>query len=472
VGLVSYLGRLNYDYNGIYLIEGQFRRDGSSKFDKDNRWANFAGISGGIRFSEYDFIRELDIFDNLKLRASYGETGSQTGIGNYDYISSISTGTTVFGYTGAKVNTSWISAMTSSERTWERVATTNIGLDFGFLKNRLSGSFEYYIRENKGMLISMTYPQTLGATAPKTNNGNFQAKGWEFQLNWNDRVNSDFSYRVGFSLADARTEVTEYAGAVAIGVGLNNKVIAADKTGSFIEGKPLNALYVYKTDGILQNQAEVDAYYQTINASGTLAPVQGTASQLTPGSVRKVDLNNDGKITTDDLYYYGDANPHFTFGLNLGANYKNFDFSMFIQGVGQQYIAREGQLASPWFSGWTNQNATFWGNTWTEDNPNAKYPIMSRNGDRNNWNYKWYNDINISNCWYARAKNIVVGYTLPKHIVRKAYMENLRLYISADNLFEFSNVKDGFDPEHKSASGQGNVDVYARTISFGIDLTF
>ncbi|MDL2208218.1 TonB-dependent receptor [Parabacteroides sp. OttesenSCG-928-O15] len=468
VGMVSFLGRLNYDYKGIYLLEGLFRRDGSSRFDKDNRWANFAGVSGGIRFSEYEFVKAWDIFDNLKLRASYGETGSQTGIGNYDYISSIATGTTVFGYNGQKINTSWISGMTSSNRTWERVATTNIGLDFGFLQNRLNGSFEYYIRENKGMLISMTYPSTLGASAPKTNNGHFRANGWELMLNWNDKIGDDFSYRVGFSLADARTEITEYEGAVAIGVGLNNKIGAS----SFIEGKPLNSLYVYKTDGYLQNQAEVDAYYQTINESGTLAPVAGTANQLTPGSVRKVDLNKDNKITTDDLYYYGDANPHYTFGINLGANYKGFDFSMFIQGVGQQYIAREAQLSSPWFSGWTNQNATFWGNTWTPENTNARYPIMSRNGARNNWNYKWYNDINISNIWYARAKNIVVGYTLPKALTRKVLVDHLRLFVSADNLFEISNVKDGFDPEHKAATGQGNVDVYARTLSFGIDLTF
>lgn len=476
VGMISLLGRLNYDYKGIYLLEGIFRRDGSSKFDKDNRWANFAGVSGGIRFSEYDFMKDLEIFDNLKLRGSYGETGSQTGIGNYDYISSIETGVTVFG-NGDKANTSWIKGMTSSNRTWERVATTNIGLDFGFLQNRLNGSFEYYIRENKGMLISMTYPQVLGGAAPKTNNGNFRANGWELQLNWNDKIGDDFHYRVGFSLSDARTKITEYEGAVAINVGLNNKVLFTDdimagKAGSYIEGKPLNALYVYKTNGYLQNQADVDAYYQTINGEGTLAPVQGTANQLTPGSVKKVDLNNDGKITTDDLYYYGDANPHYTFGITLGANYKGFDFSMFIQGVGQQYVAREGQLSSPWFSGWTNQNATFWGNTWTESNTNARYPIMSRNGTRNNWNYKWYNDINISNSWYARAKNIVLGYTIPKMIAKKAYLENLRLYVSADNLFEFSNVRDGFDPEHKAATGQGNVDVYARTLSFGIDVTF
>lgn len=469
VGMISYLARLNYDYKGIYLLEGLFRRDGSSKFIKENRWANFAGVSGGIRFSEFGFVKDWNIFDNLKLRASYGETGSQTGIGNYDYVSSISTGTTIFGFNGTKTPTAWVSSMTSTDRSWERVATTNFGIDFGVLNNRLTGSFEYYIRENKGMLISMTYPATIGASAPKSNNGNFKAKGWELMLNWSDKIGDDFKYNVGFSLADAKTEITEYNGAIAISNGVNNKV----NGNAFIEGKPLNAIYVYKTNGYLQSQAEVDAYYKEITQkSGGMHPAQGTSNQLCPGSVRKVDLSGDGRITTDDLYYYGDANPHFQFGINLGANYKNFDFSMFIQGVGKQNTIREGQLSSPWYSGWTNQNATFMGNTWTEDNTNARYPIMSRNGSRNNWNYKQYNDINVNNCWYARAKNIVLGYTLPKSWLKKISLENLRLYISGDNLFEFSNVKDGFDPESKASTGQGNVDVYARTVSFGIDLTF
>ena len=218
---------------------------------------------------------------------------------------------------------------------------------------------------------------------------------------------------------------------------------------------------------------EVNAYYTQITQSpGGEHPVQGTANQLIPGSVRKVDVNGDGKITQDDMVYYGDANPHFMFGLNLSAAYKGFDFKIFIQGVGQQYTVREGQMSSPWFSQFTNQNATFYGNTWTVDNPNARYPVMSNNGSRNNWNYKWTNDININNNWYARGKNIVLGYTFPKKIVDTMMLSNLRLYLAGDNLFEFSNVKDGFDPESKMATGQGNVDVYSRTLSVGVDLSF
>lgn len=462
VGMISWLGRLNYDYKGIYMLEGLFRRDGSSRFSSSNRWANFYGLSGAVRLSEYQFIKKLNLFDNLKLRASYGETGSQSGIGNYDYYSTISTGTTIFGYTGSKVNTSWISGMTSQNRSWERVATTNFGLDFAMLRNRLSGTFEYYIRKNNDMLISVTYPVTLGATAPKMNAGGYRSNGWELQLNWNDRIGTDFSYNIGFSLSDARTKVTKYSGATAIAAGTN----------SIVEGKPINAIYVYKTDGLLQTEDEVSEYYKTINGKGTIAPAQNTNNQLRPGCVKKVDLDGDGAITTNDLHYYGDANPHFLFGLNLGAKYKGLDFSAFIQGVGQQNIVRTGNLRGPFVSWWMNQNRTYLNNTWTETNTNADFPILSFNGSINNWNYSWYNDVNVMHAWYARMKNMVLGYTLPKTLLNKIGVENMRLYISGDNLFELTHVKDKFDPEAQAGTGNGSVDCYARTVSFGIDLTF
>lgn len=462
VGMISWIGRLNYDYKGTYLLEGLFRRDGSSKFSKENRWANFYGVSGAIRFSEFGFMKNLNLFDNLKLRVSYGETGSQGGIGNYDYYSTISKGTTIFGYDGTKANTAWISSMTSRDRTWERVSTTNFGLDFAVLNNRLSGTFEYYIRKNNDMLISVTYPQFLGATAPKTNAGGYRANGWELSLNWNDRIGQDFTYNVGLSLSDARTKVTNYEGAAAITYGKN----------AIVEGKPINAIYVFKTDGYLQSEAEVTEYYKTINGEGTLAPTENSNSQLRPGCVKKVDLNGDGAVTTDDLYYYGDANPHYQFGINLGASYKGFDFSAFIQGVGQQNLLREGNLRGPFISWWMNQNRTYLYNTWTEDNPNARFPILSFDSSVNNWNYSQYNDINVMNVWYARLKNIVIGYTLPKHWMKKIGVDNLRLYLSADNLWELTHVADGFDPEAQASTGNGKIDCYARTISFGIDLTF
>lgn len=461
-GLVSYLGRLNYDYKETYLLEGTFRRDGSSKLAPENRWSDFVGASAGVRVSEYNFIKNLNIFDNLKLRASYGEMGSLSGIGNYDYISNMTLGTTVFGTTPAQVSTAFVAAMTSRDRTWERVASTNFGADFTVLKNRLTGTFDYFINKNKGMLIQVAYPSVLGATAPYTNDGHFTSKGFELSLQWKDKIGKDFEYNVGASLADARTEVTSYPGKVSISPGTN----------SIIQGKPINSIYVYRTAGYLQTEADVTDYYSKMSGPGSLIPVQNSANRLTPGTVRKLDLSKDGAITTADLDYFGDANPHYTFGINLGASYKGFDFSAFFQGVGKQNIVRTDMMSAPFRWGWTNQNRIFLNKTWTPDNTNAAYPVMTRNGSRNNWDYAWVNDINVTNVSYMRCKSLVFGYTLPKLIVSKAGLGSVRLWVSGDNLFEFDNVKDGFDPESKTATGQGNVDVYARTVSFGVDLTF
>ncbi|MCX6236388.1 MAG: SusC/RagA family TonB-linked outer membrane protein [Bacteroidia bacterium] len=472
-GLVSYIGSLNYDFKKTYLLKATYRRDGSSKLAPENRWADFIGASAGIRLSEFDIIKNLNIFNNLKVRASYGEMGSLSGIGNYDYISGITLGTTVFGTTPAQVSTAYVSAMTSRNRTWERVASTNFGVDFTVLKNRLSGTFEYYVRQNKGMLINVTYPSVLGATAPQTNDGNFTAKGFDLTLQWKDKIGKDFNYNVGLILYDSRTEVTHYPGKVSIGVGTN----------SIVEGKPINALYVYRTDGYLQTEADVNDYYSKVSGTGSLIPLKTSIDRLTPGCVKKLDLRGpkdangnytaaDGAITTADLDYYGDANQHYNFGINLGASFKSFDFSAFFQGVGQQYVVRTGTLSGPFRVGYQNQNSVFLGNTWNPQNTNAKYPVISRNTPRVNWNYAWTNDINVTSVSYMRCKSLVLGYTLPKLLVSKAGLGNVRFWVSGDNLFEFDNVKDGFDPESQIAAGQGQVDVYARTVSLGIDLTF
>jgi len=471
---VSFLGRLNYDYEGKYLVEFSARRDGSSKLAKDQRWDNFFGVSGGWRLSEEAFIKDnIDWLSNLKIRASWGQSGGLSGIGNYDSYAAISTGTTIFGTTPDMASTGWISGMTDASRSWERVESMNYGIDFGVLNNRLTGSFDYFKRKNKGMLISITYPATLGGTAPSTNSGNFTAKGWELVLNWQDRINKDWSYNIGFTLDDSETKVTKYTGNTTIAAG-SNKIV---------EGKPLNSLYVYRTDGMFQTEAEVDVYLAQMNGakSGSLiSGVNSGSSKLRPGSVRRLDLNGDNDITTDDLDYYGDLSPHYRIGLNLGVQYKGIDFSAFFQGVGKQNTIRKGQMLCAFYSGWTNTNGYLHGKTWSsEDNPvvggnsNADFPIMSRNGTINNWNYKHYNDINVMNTWYLRAKSISLGYTLPNKITRKAAIEKMRVWVAGENLFDISNIKDGFDPEsYSEMETYKGVEIYSSTISFGIDLTF
>lgn len=470
---VSLVGRVNYDFAGKYLIEGTWRHDGSSRLTKNNRWHDFFGASAGWRLSEETFMEDVDWLSNLKLRASWGQSGSVAGIDNYEAFASIKTGTTVYG--GSRYSTSWISNITDDTRTWETVNTTNVGLDFGFLNNRLSGSFDYFWRKNDGMLINITYPASYGGTAPKTNSGVYKTHGWELALKWQDRIGKDWEYNVGVTLANAKTEVTSYKGKDAITWGKNDVV----------EGKPLNALYVFKTDGLFQNQAEVDAYYEQMNGnvSGSLISnvKNGTVNELTPGCVRRVDLDGDNDITKDDLYYYGDTDPHYTFSVNLGLRWKNLDFSAFFQGVGQQYNVRDGQMGCAFWSRWTNTNGKFADVTWYAGDSNgyhaantsATQPLISLNGNRNSWNYKNYNDINVKNNWYARCKQLQIGYTLPKHILANTPIGNVRLWVSAENLFDISNIDDGYDPEMQSKMGTyAGVDVFGSSVSFGLDVTF
>jgi len=469
IGLVSYLGRLNYDYDGIYLFEALARRDGSSRLHPDYRWKNFYGGSVGVRLSEMGFMKG-GFFDNLKLRASYGETGSVTGIGAYDYISNMGAGSTIFGAPPSLVNTAWITGITTNNRTWERVSTINTAIDFTILDNRLSGTAEYFIRENNDMLVNITYPKVLGATAPKTNSGDFTTTGWELSLNWKDRI-GEVNYNIGLMAWDSQSEVTRMEGANTIVKGNN----------SVIEGKPLNAIYTYVTDGILQNEEEVLAYYnsygfndgdQTVMKPGTVLPQYRSPNRLVPGNVKRVDVNEDGVINEDDLVYFGDANPHNSFGLRMGLQWKGFDFSAFFQGVAQQNILREGGLAYPFSRWWMNQNSSFLGETWTVDNQNATWPAIFYNGHRKNWNYGHPNDINVVKASYLRAKVLSLGYTLPQEMLNRVGIDRVRFSLTANDLFVISNVKDGMDPEQKTSAHQGDSVPYVSTLIFGFELTF
>lgn len=471
LGLASYIGKINYDYDGIFLLEGLGRRDGSSRLHPDYRWKNFYSGSTGINLHKLDFFSNLNTFNNLKLYASYGETASVTGIDAYDYISEISTGSTVFGSTPTQSNTAWIAALRSIDRTWERVATTNYGIDFAILDGRLSSVVEVFHRKNLGMLTSITYNQVLGATAPKTNSGDFTSNGWEVSVNWKDQI-GDLKYNAGIMVWDSKSEITRMANTTAYAPGENKTV----------EGRPLNSIFGYKSEGLFQNDAEVLEYYnkygfvdptnQNGMKTGSLIPAYRSANRLTPGSVKRVDANGDGTITTADLVYLGDANPHNSFGISLGLQYKGFDFSTFFQGVANQNIVRTETLAYPWRRWWQNQNVSFLDTAWTPENTDATQPIMSANGSRNTWNYAHTNDINIIKARYMRAKVISVGYTLPESIMNKMGIERLRLSVTGNDLFVLSNIKDGLDPEAGSNAVSGNIVPFNSTIVLGVELNF
>ena len=469
-GLVSYITRLNYDYDNRYAVEFLGRRDGSSKLATNQRWKNFYSVSGYWRISGEKWMKSLTWLNDLKLRYNYGKTGSVEGIGNYERFATLSTGSTILGINPSAHTTLWIDGMTSDQRSWETIDSHNFGLDFTLLNNRLSGSFDYFIKNNTGMFISVEYPQVLGASAPKVNDGKFGARGWEFALNWHDKI-GEVKYNVGFNLADARSEVKKLTN--------NENVPNAGLNSNRLIGKPRNSIYVYKTDGLFQNQAEVDAYYDkyywnadhTGPKEGNILPAPGKqkTNTLRPGARKVVDLDGDGVITRDDIYYAGDAAPRLSFGIKGGLEWKGIDFNMFFQGIGKQKILRTGNMYAPWVVNYTRQNVSFMGKMWSEENPNAEYAIASRDAAFNRWNYQ-NKDVSVQNNKYIRLKSLVVGYTLPKAWTSKAGINKLRVYFSGDDLWEWTKVKDGYDPEYGEASN--NTFPFSRQITFGVDLTF
>lgn len=467
-GTYSYIMRLNYNYAEKYLMELMGRRDGNSKFAPGYRFKNFASVSVGWVFTSEEFMKFLTpVVDFGKLRFSYGSSGNDAGLGDYDYVTAISKGTTALGVIPSwHVSTGLAGGgLISYDRTWERVEQKNFGIDLNFLNNRLRGSFDFFIKDNKGMLSPVTYPAVLGGTAPKTNSGHLNVKGWEFTIGWKDQF-KDFSYYADFNIGNTKSMLKNLEGADTWGAGRN----------ATVNGYPLNSFFLYRTDGYFKDQEEVDRYYALYTAGkGALVGVgKGSSSQLRPGDTKRLDLNGDYKITPDgsqdsDLQYLGDANPHFTFGLNVGASWKGFDINAMFQGVGKQYVLRRDWMAYPFQSRTSNQNPMFLGKTWTESNTGAEYPRLTTNTSVSHWNYE-NNDFMLQNNRYIRLKTLIVGYTLPQIWTRKVKLEKVRLYFSGNDLWEATSIKDGFDPEMGEVSNNNGYP-FARTWSFGLNVT-
>lgn len=468
-GTFSYIAKLNYDYAERYLLEVMARRDGNSKFAKGHQFKNFASASAGWIFTDEAFLKSITPIVNFgKLRASYGSSGNDVGLGNYDYISTISQGQSVLGNPAQLVTSSSLtnSGLISLTRTWEKVEQKNVGIDLHFLNSRLTTSFDYFVKDNKGMLTNVTYPSLLGGTAPKTNSGHLNVKGWEFTIGWRDHIN-DFNYGLSFNMSNSKSKLMDMEGA-------DTYVAGKNKT---INGYPLNSWFVYRTDGYFKNQEEVDRYYALYGAkAGALSEVmQGTVYELRPGDTKRLDLNNDYMITDNgsqdsDLQFAGDGDPHYVFGINVNAEWKGFDFTAFFQGQAKQLIMRSGYMAYPFSTTYTNQNVNFVGQTWTEGNTDARYPRLTSYYQRAKWNYQ-NNDFMLQNNRYLRLKSLIIGYSLPKSLIRKIGLQKLRVYFSGDDLWEATSIQDGYDPEMGEASNSSGYP-FARTWSFGVNVTF
>ncbi len=462
-GLYSYVGRFTYNYKDKYLFEVSGRRDGSSKFDTGYKWSNFGSAQVGWVVSQEEFMKNIKPISLLKLRYTYGETGNQVGIGNNDYVSQISNGSALFGSVPAFQNSAWVNGISSNERVWERVIKKTYGVDFGLLDGKIFGYYDYFNTRNTNMFINVQYPDVLGGTAPKSNAGQFDVRGWEFSLGYRGEVGK-FKYSVSANMSDTRNKITSMKNANVIRPGLNSTANSYN-----VEGYPINSYFMYETAGFFQNQEQVDAYYDTYGGKGDLAALGTDQTRLRPGDIIKVDRNGDGVINQEDLKFVGDAAPHYVYGLNLTGQYGGFDITAFFQGVLEQDIQRIGYMAYPFATLYTNQTTAYIGKTWTEQNTGAAFPRMTANLDRAKWNWL-NNDFALQNNRYIRMKSLVVGYTLTDLKVADYTIPKVRLYFSGNDLFEFTKVKDGYDPEFGESSN--TTYPYNRTWSLGLNVTF
>ena len=455
-GLASYFGRLNYSYKDRYLIEADIRRDASSRFSSSNRVGIFPSFSAGWRLSEEKFIKDMNLFSNLKVRASWGQLGNQQIGSDFPYTSAISLGASNYVFGNAIVTGASQTVLANKDIKWETTETSNVGLDAGLFSQKLSLSFDYYVRKTKDILLNIPIPIVIGLSAPIQNAGNVENKGFDFSINWQDRI-GDFSYGTKIIFSNVKNEVTNLANA--------GPIISGDSYTAV--GNPIGMIYGYETVGIFQDQTSISS-----------APTQ--FGVLKPGNLRykdqlTVDTNNDGipdqgdgKINSNDRVALGNPFPIMTYGIDLNAAYKGFDLSVSLQGVGKRDVLLGGKLIWPLFNAGKIQE---WHvkECWSSENVDAKFPILAASSFGSN-------DIQTSSTWvfnaaYLRVRNLTVGYTIPQRLLKKIFINDLRFYFSCQNLFTFDKLPDGIDPLVPNGNS-GAIYPVTASYTFGIDLKF
>lgn len=471
--IAGFFGRINYNYKERYMIEANLRYDGSSRFIGDKRWRLFPSFSAGWNIAREAFFEPVShVVNTLKIRGSWGQLGNNNTDDTdawYPFYQTMPTGTANSGWllNGKKQNTAGLPGIVSSLMTWETIESWNIGLDFGLLNNRLTGSFDYYNRYTYDMIgPAPTLPSVLGAAAPKINNCDLKSYGWDLEVSWRDRIN-EFGYGARFVLSDGLRKILKYP----------NPTNSLD-TKLYYKGQILGDIWGYQTVGIAQTQEEMDKHLAN---GGT--PNWGSkwgAGDIMYANIDGKDGVNNGSNTLDDhgdLKIIGNNTPRYNFGLTLDGNWKGLDFSIFLQGV----MKRDYWLDGPYFWGasgdeWQSCAFTDHMDYWRPEgdplgaNTGAYYPKPYFGWiTKNQQKQTGY----LQSAAYMRLKNVQIGYTLPKAWTRKAAMESVRLYVSGDNLATFSGISGVFDPELLGSDwGDGKLYPLQRTISIGLNVNF
>jgi TonB-linked SusC/RagA family outer membrane protein len=459
---LSYFGRFNYDFDGRYLLELNGRYDGSSKFLANNRWNAFWGASLGWRIKQENFMKDVDWLSDLKIRASYAEVGNQSGIGNYDGVQLYNM--VAAGSSGAYLGSELVSYIktngtrASTTRTWERIKNYNIGVDFGFFGGSLTGSVEAFLKKNNNMLVSITYPGTLGDSAPKANAGKFKDWGYEGQLNYKGTV-GQVNYHVGGTFTFARNKLVDYGGTTVLSSGYK----------STMQGYALNSIFGLRYAGKIQNEEQLAAYKAKYYENNGI----GMPANLRVGDNMYCDENGDGKLDENDYIYLGSDTPEISYSFNLGADWKGFDISVIFQGAANRFVYRGiDNMIVPFRSNYTNTSTASIGNTWSAENPNAYYAPYTNDSNINNYNYQ-ASSLTAQDGRYIRLKNVTLGYTFPSKLLsRTKVLSGARVYVTGADLWESTRIHDGWDPEAaRDASGVKRYP-FTRNFTFGANLTF
>ena len=471
----GFFGRLNYDYDGRFLAEVNIRYDGSSRFLGDKRWNVFPSFSLGYNIAREEFWDSLsDYIGTLKPRFSWGKLGNQNTKEFYPFYPSqplgLKNGNYLIG--GQMPTTATAPLMVSDLMTWEKIETTNIGVDFGAFGNRLSGSFEWFKRNTDDMVGPPEEKSPIigidNDKLPRVNNAAMATRGWELVINWNDQIGK-VGYTIGFTLADARSKITKYPN--------DARIISNDNGAIPYVGKYIGDIWGYETIGIAKTDEEMQNHLATTDQSQI-------GSKWGAGDIMYKDLDGDNKITTGantvdnpgDRKVIGNETPRYQVGVILGADWNGFDFRAFFQGICKRDI---------WLTG-----NYFWGATgglWQSigykehfdyyrpvgddmgENLDSYFPKPYFNTNKNQQIQTGY----LQSAAYLRLKNLQVGYTVPNHLVKKIGLNKVRVFFSGDNLFTVSSIFGVFDPETVGgALGNGKIYPISRTLSCGVNVSF
>jgi len=446
--MLSYFGRINYSFLDKYLVEANIRTDGSSRFKEGNRWGVFPGFSAGWRLSQEKFIQDLNVFTNLKLRASWGQLGNQNLNTFWPYLTVINQNNDLsYNFNGGFAPGAANTTLVDEDITWETSTTFDVGLDIGLLNGKVTIEADYFKKTTEDILVQLPIPQLLGGVTPPFENvGEMVNEGFDLVVNYDNGKfdRSELGFQTGFNITYIDNEVTKFRGGN-----------SPDQLYLIREGQPYRSLYAFKVEGIYQTDQE------------GLNHMPNNSFKPVAGNLRYVDVNGDGQLNFEDKQVIGNTIPELTFGISQTFKYKGVDLNFLFQGLLGADIYNQNNFTKVAFENRILQSR--WKDAWSPDNTNSNLPQLRLD---NNW------DNQQSSFWvqkldYIKLKNLQLGYSFPESIIKKIGLNKLYLYANAQNVFAITPKDyDGFDPETDTFNNGAGVYPIPRIISIGLNINF